>query len=322
MSLDKSLVNREIIAPKYLTASHLPLFIDACESVFKLANQYEEGFVLNLRKVEKASVIGVLVIYKLIDFFMTHGCFRAPVLLAEVGVLQAFKKYGFEELIVTYIKDRSKVEKKFKELKVSVGENFIIAPQALLRGDTINTNSINKKYLPQIEEYYSFTPKGISMIMLCLSEVVLNFWEHAIDDTKSIIVASGNKENIEIACADTGDGIISTLGKEFSNKSLSHEAILRKSLEKGVTSKEFTNHMGYGLWILHQIVKLTNGRMHLYSQGALYRLDNGREELRTSGYWQGTIIYISLPLKSPKTLIDIEEIERLSTKKELKINWQ
>lgn len=103
----------------------------------------------------------------------------------------------------------------------------------------------------------------------------MNFWEHAVNDTKSIIVASGNKVKVEIACADTGNGVISTLSPTLVHQ-ISKEEVLVKSLEKGITSKKMTNHMGYGLWILNEIVTATKGRLHLYSEGAYVFNDFGK----------------------------------------------
>jgi signal transduction histidine kinase len=155
------------------------------------------------------------------------------------------------------------------------------------------------------------------MILLVFSEILLNFWEHAIEDTESIIVAHGNSQNIEIACADTGNGIISTLGGSMISENFRPEQILLESLKRGVTSKKMTNHMGYGLWILDQITTMVKGRLHIYSQGAYYYNEYGSKKSGRCGYWQGTIVYISLPLQKPKTLVDIEPL----VSSEIKINW-
>jgi signal transduction histidine kinase len=159
------------------------------------------------------------------------------------------------------------------------------------------------------------------MIFLCLSEILLNFWEHAIDDTNSILVAEGNENHIEIACADTGNGIITTLNRVFENSSINRPNTLKKSVEKYVTSKKMTNHMGYGLWILNQIAKRTNGRFHIYSEGAYFKNDFSKEIADKCGYWKGTIIYLSLPLKNPITLSDLEN-HNDNKFNDIKINWK
>lgn len=313
-------INRKIVAPKHFTAASLISFINECEEIFRLVNKKEKGFLLDLSKVSQTSMLTILVIYKLIEFTFVNKCFEKPALSYDNPIREAFKKFGFSDLILTYMADRKAAEEEYKKLKVSVGESFIIAPQALLRNDKYSMQSLNKNYLPQIEKYYQQSPKVVSMIFLVFSEILLNFWEHAVEDTKSIIVASGNKQNIEIACADTGEGIVSTLGRSLSSHTLAPVSILLKAIEKGVTSKQMSNHMGYGLWILDEITSKTKGRMHLYSQGAYYYNEFGKKRQGKCGYWQGTIIYLSLPLIRPCTLCDIE-LEKKGEKNNIKINW-
>lgn len=156
------------------------------------------------------------------------------------------------------------------------------------------------------------------MVFQCLSEVVINFWEHAIDDTKSILVAEGSKDYVKIACADTGKGIISTLGPTLE-KGYSKVDILLKSLEKEVTSKQNTDHMGCGLWIIDELVAKAKGKLYIYSEGVYYKREFGDRMASVCSYWKGTIIYIFLPLSSPATIADLEE-HAIDEFVEIKIN--
>ena len=285
----------------------------------KEKGKLEKGFLLDLNKTTKCSMIGVLLVYKIIEFSIKNDCFRFPMYLMGSPFQEAMEKYGFTTLIITYLSDKDVAEKEFRNLKISVTDQFIIAPQALLRNDRYNIEVLNKKYLPKIQKYYSYSDKIVSMIFLAFSEVLLNFWEHAVDDTQSIIVANGNNNNIEIACADNGRGIISTLSHAGKSKEDSIKT-LQSAVQKGVTSKDLTNHMGYGLWIIDEIAKRTNGRFHLYSQGAFYQNEFGKSSSGRCGYWQGTVVYLSLPLKNPVTLSDIEPPDE-NIGDGLKINW-
>lgn len=306
-----------IEAPKFFNATSLPVFLNACQVIFEKANKREKDFLLDLSKIKKTSMIGVLVVYKLIEYTFVNKCFDRPMLLLEKPIQEAWTKYGFTELIMTYM-SRGDVEDELRSLKIVVEDNFFIAPQALLRKDNYSSNSLKNIFLPKIEQYYGENSRAVSMIFTCLSEILLNFWEHAVEDGKSIIVANGSNSNIEIACADNGSGIVTSLGSSLKEKSLSAEQIVKKSVEKGITSKAMTNHMGYGLWIIDEIVKATKGRMHLYSEGAFYQNEMGTIATGKCGYWQGTIIYVSLPLRAPKTLADIEPYQ---LNHDLKINW-
>lgn len=318
--MQRSLANRRVIKPpKNFRSTEIAGFLLQCEEIFQLKNAEEENFLLDLSHVNKVSMLATLIVYKIIEFSTNHSCFKDPLINlpwnSEMGV--ALEKYGFTDLVLAYMVDKDKIKKEYEKLRVSVSDSFIIAPQALIRNDRKSREEINQKYLPQIQKYYKTNPKAISMILLVFSEILLNFWEHAIEDTESIIVAYGNSQNIEIACADTGNGIISTLGGSMISSDLRPEQILLESIKRGVTSKRMTNHMGYGLWILDQITSMVKGRLHIYSQGAYYYNEYGSKASGKCGYWQGTVVYISLPLQKPKTLIDIEP----SSPTEIKINW-
>jgi hypothetical protein len=310
-------INRTIVAPKHFRANSIINFINDCQDIYRLVGKNENGFLLDLGKVKETTMIGVLLVYKVIEFSIRNNCFNAPMYYMDVPFREAMEKYGFTRLILTYLADKEVAEKEFANLKISVTDNFIIAPQALLRNDKYSSEILNKKYLPQIQNYYSFNEKAVTMIFLCFSEILLNFWEHAVDDTQSIIVANGNKANIEIACVDNGKGILTTL--KLAGKGKKDELkTLMSAVEKGVTSKELSNHMGYGLWIIDQIVNRTNGRFHLYSEGYYYMREYGKVKSGKCGHWQGTIVYLSIPINKPITLADIEST---NTNNNLQINW-
>lgn len=65
---------------------------------------------------------------------------------------------------------------------------------------------------------------------------------------------------------------------------------------KGITSKKGTDHMGFGLWLISEFVRIAKGEIHIYSEGAYYVNQCGKIKKGTCGFWQGTIIYVSLPL--------------------------
>ncbi|WP_321343442.1 ATP-binding protein [uncultured Draconibacterium sp.] len=313
------LTNRTIVAPKNFKANSIISFINDCEDIYGLINKNEPGFLLDLGKIQKCGMIGVLLVYKIIEFSIKNKCFNGPMYLMSPVFQQSMNKYGFTKLILAYLADKKKAEKEFSKLKVSVTDEFIIAPHALLRHDRFSSEVLNTKYLPQIENYYSFDKKVVSMIFQTFSEVLLNFWEHAVDDTQSIIVANGNKTNIEIACADNGRGVLTTL--TMANKQRRDKIkTLMSAVKKGVTSKEMTNHMGYGLWIVDEIVNRANGRFHLYSEGFFYQREFKKVKYGKCGHWQGTIVYISLPINNPVTLSDIENLED-NNNFNVQINW-
>lgn len=307
--------------PKILKINTTVQLLNSLEKAFSMEGQSIPEAKIHLGKVKKASLIGILLNYKFVEYTYKNNCFTKPEMIVNDYIEKEWERYGFTKLIHSFVSNKDLTERNYKNLKVKVDERFIIAPQALLRSKNYSDKFLKSEFLPKIENYYKKNDKVVSMIFLCLSEILLNFWEHAVDDTNSILVAEGNENHIEIACADTGNGIITTLNKVFENSSIDRANTLKKSVEKNVTSKKMTNHMGYGLWILNQITTKTNGRFHIYSEGAYFKNDFGKEIANKCGYWKGTIIYLSLPLLNPVTLTDIENHD---SKKfdDIKINWK
>lgn len=290
--------------PKNLTVNYVEDFLSTVEKTFKWKDQAKPDIAVNLQKVEKIDIIGLLVLYKYIDFTYHNYCFKKPKLNSSPFMNSAWKKYEFEELFLAFIENKGITDKAYKDFKVKVEDKFIIAPQALLRNTSYTSEYLKQEFIPKIESYYKFDSKCVDIIFGCFSEILLNFWEHAPTDTKSVIIADGNKSKIEIACADTGIGIVENLFKFYKGK-IPKDQILRKALEKGVTSKPNSNHMGFGLWLVNELVTANNGRFYLYSQGFYYHNNFGKIKSGKFPFWPGTIVYVNINLTKPKNLSDI-----------------
>ncbi len=312
---------RSFITPKHFNIKTIGDFLNIASPIFQMKNKQEPNVLFDLSKTAQCSVTGLLIIYKFIDYTYHNYCFKKPEILASKYIEDEWEKFEFKNLMRAYISNTDKTEREYKKMKIKIDDNFIIAPQALLRNTTYSYEKLQTNFLPKIESYYKDNPRVVKMVFTCLSELLLNFWEHAKMDNKSIIVASGNKSKIEISCADNGEGIISTLGMSKTIHSLKIEEILLSSLNKGITSKKLSNHMGYGLWIVNEIVNLTNSRLHIYSQGAFVKNDYGHITTGKCGYWQGTIVTLILYLKEPKTICDIKEYKETTQFDNLKINF-
>lgn len=306
--------------PAKFTLNSIEDFLKEYEIVFSWKEKMVPNVQMVFDNVQKIGMIGLLLIYKVIDFTYKNNCFKKPKLFPSQELDNAWHEFEFWELMKAYISNKDVTEKAYKEFKVKVDNQFIIAPQALLRNTTYTQEYLQEEFLPKISNHYSYNDRIITNVFTCLSEILLNFWEHAVEDTKSIILANGNKSKVEIACADTGQGIISTLSKFYPNLKGYPEEILAKSLERGVTSKRHTYHMGYGLWIVNEIIKNNNSRLHIYSEGAYYKNDYGKVMVGRCGYWRGTIVYINLDITNPKTPNDFNIIDP-RTFNDLKINF-
>jgi hypothetical protein len=294
---------RTIYAPKRITKNSVQEFLRKFEFTLSWKDKLVANIQINLNSVVEVDILGLLIIYKYIDFTYHNNCFRKPELITNSYIDSSWTKYEFDKLILAYVSNKDVTEKAFKEFRIKFDGKFIIAPQALLRTGNYTKDYLENEFIPKLSNYYNDDIKVTDLIFSCFSEILLNFWEHAVADTKSVIMADGNKEKIEIACADTGIGIISNLSNQFNDINLSE--LLSLSVEKGVTSKPNSNHMGFGLWLVNELISLNYGRLHLYSQGYYYYNDFGRISKGKCPYWPGTIIYINLYLSNPKTISDL-----------------
>ena len=306
-----------ISAPKIFENNTLAEFLTTVAPLFTWKDR--TNVLLDLSKVKKASIINLLVFSKIIEHSYEHSLLLFPKWNPGVFAKQRLDFFGFTSLLDAYI-GYSDDEKILRRLEVAEKDGFLIAPQALLRSDKTFKSKLKENYLPGIRKYYESRSSDVTAIFTCLSEISLNFWAHATDDSKSILMAYGNKNKIEIGCADNGQGIVSTLRLASGNRAgiQTNEQILRTSIERGVTSKLGTDHMGYGLWMVSEIAKNFGGTLSLYSEGVYLHNRSGKIETGKCGHWPGTIVYLSLPLGKVFSLSELFAGETVSS---VKINW-
>lgn len=310
---------KTISLPKQLGINTIGEILRVANIIFQTEERQLPMYALDLSKVVKVNALGMLIIYKIIEYSIEKKCFYKPAIFFDKFIEEKWKEFQFVPLINSYIRSTDS-SPMFKDFRIQLSDNFILAPQPLLRETDFTDKYLKNKFLPKISEYYNGNDKAISMIFTCFSEILLNFWEHAVEDSKSIMIADGNKSYIKIACADTGNGIISTLMKNKKYSGLSKENLILSSVKKNTTSKENTNHMGYGLWLIDQIVTAIKGRLHLFSEGVQYSNDYGKIKVNSTSYWRGTIVYLTLPIDNAKSLCDIQHF-RTTEMEKIKINF-
>lgn len=307
-------------APKFLNHNYIEEYLKTIEIVFQLPGKMIRDVNMNLSNVQETSIVGLLLVYKIVDFTYQNNCFFKPNLTTNKLIEDAWDKYDFRDLMNRYINKKDLTEEAYKNFKIKIENNFIIAPQPLLRSAEFSKESLKNEFIPKLNSYYK-DEKLVSMLFTCLSELLLNFWEHAKEDNRSIIIADGTKNKIEIACADTGDGMLTTLKQNPKYSNYSSIQLIEKSVSKGATSKEYTNHMGYGLWIIDQLTTLTKGKFHIYSEGVFYQNNFGKKIKKKCSYWKGTIVYLNLPLSKAYTLCDLEPLLISEKSNQIKINF-
>lgn len=282
----------QFIVPVVLTKQTVKQFLDTMSQIFQMKGTETKNVEVVARNIRKNDIVGILLFYKIIEFSMKMHCFNKPTLLTDTKFVIELQKNGFRELVFSYVDDKP-VD--FTSLKYQYYEGVFIAPIKL---NHMTLADARNNYIPKISEFYGDTSEG-AVVLNCLGEIVSNFREHSQDDTDSVLVATGDADTFEIVCADTGIGLVSSLGnflqKEFL-KPFRNFDVLEKATERGVTSKHDTNHMGFGLWLIKEYVEKLKGDLHLYSEGAYYVNQSGKIKKGTCGFWKGTIIYVFLPL--------------------------
>lgn len=314
------MTSKEIVikVPSRMTINYEDEIIRKLNCIYDYAQKLRSFFALEFIDVKEIDLLGLLILYKFLEYSVLNKCFNNPYLLnfdSNKVISNRVSYFGFSELL-DELKNSKDSDKQYKNLQINVAKDFIIAPMALLK-ETNSSDYLNTEYAKRIESYY-IDEKTNTMIFTVFSEIFLNFWAHASGDNKSIIVAHGNQNYVEIACADTGQGIIKSITEAYPN--CKREKALQMALIKGVTSKKNTNHMGYGLWLINEIVEKTKGKILLQSEEYCYENNQGKTRFRQTPCWHGTIVYVKLFLSNPVTIDDIEQKNK--ELKTLKINFQ
>ncbi len=302
--------------PENFTPYNVKYFLADAQQMFGMNGKHIPDVVFDASNLRKAGLLGQLLIYKFIEFSVKKGCFLHPKFSIDEDIFKEFKRTGFQKLVLAFINNK---EADYEKLKYEEDNDIFIAPINLAG---IQTQDTHRLFAPQICQYYTDTDVAF-LVLTCITEIASNFSAHAEDDTNSILVAKGNHNYFEIACADNGIGIVSSLGPCLSQgfrRDSSYE-VLKMSIKQGVTSKskKTTNHMGYGLWLISEFVTMLGGELYIYSENAYLQNKDGRVKSGQGNYWKGTIIYIKMPLSNKEDVRKIhEELLRKYRKRNIK----
>jgi hypothetical protein len=314
-----------VTLPKKLKINSAYDIISKLNFIFSLTNKNKSDFILNLVKIREVDIFGILVLYKFIEYSVIKKCFEDPELNNpdDSPINTYIKQFGFYDLINANIK-KGKMSNIFDltKLKIEETETFVVAPEILIRKDVKTKKEFDKNFQKALNKFYG-TDKTtfIESILLCAVEISSNFYNHAVNDTQTLILAKGTKSFIEIACADNADGIINSLKLcvKYSNKK--DLDLMKIVTNRGVTSKPDSDHMGYGLWLVKEIVKKYNGILEIYSSGTNFSLKFGNTKVKPCPYWKGSIIYLKLPVESGIEIGDILSKNRQKHNFAIKVNF-
>lgn len=302
-----SMDNSFILFDKKISISNIKTFIRKINNVFSIQYLQKNGMKFSLWKTKEIDFLSIVLLYKFLEYSVVNKCFYKPTIYLSDEVKKTIKFYRFHN-IVTALIEGNDIKDEFNSLKIEIKDDFIIAPIALSQKKIITNEQWNKNLLPNIMQYYH--DDIALMIFQFFIELYSNFTSHANDETRSIMVAHGTKNWIEIVCIDNGIGIVNSLRDIFPR--MSPNKVLEKAMCKYTTSKSEQGHMGYGLWYINEIVKKINGRLEIWSNNAYYKSIGNKTISMMSPNWQGTILYIKIPLNKVILLDEIDNIESLN----------
>lgn len=289
-------------SPEILTHQYISFFLREVEPLFKMRGCNEKGIFVDTSKTRKINILGLLLLCKFFEYSIQKDCFLNPKCNLDVckGLLREIDKNAFKPMFQQFMHFRIPED---YSMEFKQNDGVFIAPMILNRGQSREKTEVS--YRNKIKEYYNYNKTITFVILQCLGEIASNFSEHAVLDTKSIMVASGNKDYFEIACADTGDGIVSTLGPILEGHKKNSYSVIQEAFEKGVSSKLDSGHMGCGLWLIDKFAAATNGELCVYSEGGYVHRRYSRIDKGECPFWQGTIIYLRIPLRKAYKLKEV-----------------
>ena len=281
--------------PEKFTQQYVRFFLMEVENLFKMKDKQIKNVFFETKYTKEVNILGVLLIYKFLEYSVINKCFMNPMsnILNSKVLMKEIDMYGFKSMIQQFLKDKIPTD---YSMSYNDKGGVFIAPMTLNRGQSAENTEV--EYRKNISDYYKYDSKISFVILQCLGEIISNFSEHAVMDTKSILVASGNKDYFEIACADTGDGIVSTLGPTLKTKQNANYLIIEQALQKGVTSKQNDDHMGFGLWLIDRFADASGGEFCLFSEGGYIHRRQNKLKKGACAKWKGTIVYLRIDLSN------------------------
>lgn len=165
-----------------------------------------------------------------------------------------------------------------------------------------------QKVVTLAKSQMALSPAAQDDLTVLLTELTQNVLDHSRSPVGGLVSARAYKEvrDVRFAVADFGVGIRHTLASRFSIAS-DKEAI-RRALQEEVTSRSSSRNLGLGLAHLHAVVRVTRGRMVIYSGDGFLRHDKGKDYFGSGKVlFPGTIAFVRLPARE-----SIEEVSEVT----------
>lgn len=147
----------------------------------------------------------------------------------------------------------------------------------------------------------SANSKEQSALREALTELAENVVFHA-GHTRGAACAQGWAREVQLAIADRGDGIPSSLRRKAAHAGLSDKAALTAALERNVTRLDDPGR-GQGLWTVSEMVEVNGGRLFVRSGSVLLRQIGHERKVSDNGpLWPGTVVVVLLKVGHPMSI--------------------
>lgn len=151
-------------------------------------------------------------------------------------------------------------------------------------------------------------------LAVLLGELVENVHRHAEPKSPGFVVAQVYPDRLKlgITIADSGIGIPASFHKsplpQYSARTLSDAAAVEEAIRPLATSKP-SNHSGYGLYVLAELIARNHGSFIIGSGTAMLTGYGRRGRLETESRaiapWRGTVVATIIDLKQPLPLDEV-----------------
>jgi len=157
--------------------------------------------------------------------------------------------------------------------------------------------------------------KDLTMLDLCISELINNVYDHAQSPIGAYVFAQflASKNVISLAVSDLGIGIPSVVNgylHSIGEKSLGSEDCLKWAIKENKTTRSIPNNMGKGLDIVHSFSKANGCKWGILSADAqLIGYPSGNRFYQNPiEHFKGTIVSLEIPVENlpAKESVDTE----------------
>jgi hypothetical protein len=145
----------------------------------------------------------------------------------------------------------------------------------------------------------ALTEAGKGDLKLTLGEVTQNVIDHSRSTVGGALSARAyaDKKEVRFAVADAGVSFQGALEKN-GIKARSPKDALRKVFIDKLSSQSRTHNMGQGLQHLHHIVRLSAGRLVIFSGAGVLDVQRSKNFFRdTDVAFPGTMVFVKLPIR-------------------------